>query len=95
MYSLKITFLNYTSEETQKGTATTAFIVPEQFGGDTETLNSALQFIYKGQHLVDYAAVLANGLPALIACADYLQIECLADACKHILNDRCARKDVC
>lgn len=75
------------------GEPTKVFTVDDLNGGDAASLRTVFEFIYDGC-MSDQEDIKAR-LPALMACADYLQVTCVTEACKLLLNELSARIDVC
>ena len=71
------------------------FHVEEVNGGDGRTLYTVFQYMYNEyMSEQDQWHIKAHHLPQLMACADYLQVECVTEACKVLLNELSARNDV-
>ena len=61
--------------------------------GDAATLRTVFEFMYNG-YMSDQKHIKDNRLPQLMACADYLQVTGVTEACKVLLNELSARNDV-
>ena len=80
----------YFAEVNNKQTNDATFHMQEADGGDKATLDALFQFMYEGC----IRNQSADGLPKLMAAANFLQIKEANDACKIMLNERLARTDV-
>ena len=74
------------SDITTKGTPNKPFVMSEQIGGgDSGTLQVALQFVYL-QCIEQQHKVVTQQLMSLVSLADYLHIDSLAKVCKILMH---------
>ena len=62
-------------------------------GGDTDTVRILLKLIYLWC-IGNQQVVVRDSLPKLMSLAECLQIQCVKDACKMLLNECLARTEV-
>ena len=84
----------YCADAEESGEPGKVFTVDDVNGGDAASLRTVFEFIYDGC-MINQKEIKASRLPQLMACADYLQVECVTEACKLLLNELSARIDVC
>ena len=85
--------VDYFSDAEQSGEPTKVFVMDATNGGDAATLYTLFELVYDGC-MSDQDDIKANRLPQLMACADYLQVTGVTEACKVLLNELSARNDV-
>ena len=83
----------FNSDATSNGAPRKVFAMEEMNGGDARTLGTMFEFMYNG-YMSDQMEIKANRLPQLMACADFLQVECVTEACKVLLAELSTRNDV-
>ena len=84
----------YCADAEESGEPTKVFTVDERNGGGAATLYTLFQLMFDG-FMINQKEIKASRLPQLMACADYLQVECVTEACNLLLYELTARNDVC